>query len=536
MYDFINFIDMLSQKEDSFKKALELVKDDFHIGKIEIKSNDFLECLEYVFDNNYINKAITTYTTGGYEYSFYKNSDDYKYNDVELNNINVLMKIFGLYHNNFTLNKKEAEREFISVETKLPNAKGYLKKVSTIIEVFKASNYNSYFINLKGFGFVNRLYNYQIGDKALRYYANVLKEFVNESDEAIGHLGGDNFVAFIKKERHNEFVKLVSSVTAHFNLNNNLITINLNGVIGYEEIEFDDYNYRTSIPNSSVAFQYAKATKKSIVKLTPDILGMFMSIKNIEHTFKDELKKGNFIVYYQPKFDTETGKIIGVEALSRWISNGKVVPPSMFIPILEKNGDIVDLDMFVLESLCKDIHNFRRLGNKIVPASCNLSRKDFENDNLEEMIISIIRKYDVRTEDIVIEVTETTKLGENDRVARFINTMWQNGIMTSIDDFGTGYSSLAALRDFKVNEIKIDRSFINREQINESDEIIIGSIIDMAKKLNMDVICEGVETQKQIDFLTKLGCFKAQGYYYSKPLPKLEFEDLLKKNRGEKED
>ena len=149
-------------------------------------------------------------------------------------------------------------------------------------------------------------------------------------------------------------------------------------------------------------------------------------------------------------------------------------------------------------------------------------------------MISIIRKYDVRTEDIVIEVTETTKLEENERLARFINTMWKNGIMTSIDDFGTGYSSLAALRDFKVNEIKIDRSFIDREHISESDEIIIGSIIDMAKRLNMDVICEGVESQKQVDFLTKLGCFKAQGYYYSKPLPKLEFEDLLKKNRGEK--
>lgn len=257
-----------------------------------------------------------------------------------------------------------------------------------------------------------------------------------------------------------------------------------------------------------------------------------MSIKNIEHTFKDELKNGNFVVYYQPKFDIETGKIVGVEALSRWINNGKIAPPSMFIPVLEKNGDIVDLDLYVLENLCKDIHNFRNLGNKIVPASCNLSRKDFECEDLEDRIINIIRKYNVKTEDIVIEVTETTTLEENERLARFINTMWKNGILTSIDDFGIGYSSLSALRDFKVNEIKIDRSFINRDTISESDEIIIGSIIDMAKKLNVDVICEGVETKKQADFLTKLGCFRAQGYYYSKPLPKLEFEDLLTTNRN----
>ena len=110
--------------------------------------------------------------------------------------------------------------------------------------------------------------------------------------------------------------------------------------------------------------------------------------------------------------------------------------------------------------------------------------------------------------------------------------MHKNGIRTSIDDFGTGYSSLSVLRDFKVNEIKIDRSFINRESLTDSDEIIIGSIIDMAKRLKIDVICEGVETKEQADFLVKLGCNNAQGFLYSKPIPKAEFEALLAQNRG----
>jgi len=256
---------------------------------------------------------------------------------------------------------------------------------------------------------------------------------------------------------------------------------------------------------------------------------MVISIKNIENTFKDELQRGNFLVYYQPKFDIETGKVVGVEALSRWINNGKIVPPGLFVPVLEKNGEIIDLDLFVLEKLCSDIHNYRNQGHKIVPASCNLSRRDFEHKDLEQKVIEIIRKYNVRTNDIVIEVTETTNLEENERLAKFINTMWENGIMTSIDDFGTGYSSLSVLRDFKVNEIKIDRSFINREVLTESDEIIIGSIIDMAKRLNIGVICEGVETEMQAEFLVKLGCYKAQGFYYSKPVPKEEFEAMLQR-------
>ena len=321
----------------------------------------------------------------------------------------------------------------------------------------------------------------------------------------------------------------MSSVSFNLQVGSVKASINIIGIIGYFEIDKMDFDFRSLLSKSSIACQYARTTKKKIVKLTPELYDALISVKNIENTFKDELKNGKFIVYYQPKFDIITGKIVGVEALSRWVNKGNVVPPGMFVPILEKNGEIIDLDLFVLENLCKDIHNFRNLGHNIVPASCNLSRRDFENQDLEDRVINIIKKYNVRSEDIVIEVTETTNLEENERLAKFINTMWKNGIMTSIDDFGTGYSSLSVLRDFKVNEIKIDRSFINRESLTESDEIILGAIIDMAKKLNISVICEGVETKKQTEFLVRLGCYKAQGFYYSKPVPKEEFEDMLLK-------
>ena len=305
--------------------------------------------------------------------------------------------------------------------------------------------------------------------------------------------------------------------------------VNLIGVVGYYELTENNDATRDLLSKSSMACQYARSTKKIVVKHTEELEEIVNSVKVIERTFKDELENGNFIVYYQPKFDIKTGKIIGVEALSRWVNNGKVVPPGMFVPILEKNGEIIDLDLFVLENLCKDIHNYRNMGHNIVPASCNLSRRDFENEDLEKIVINIIRKYNVRTEDIVIEVTETTNIEEKERLARFINTMNENGILTSIDDFGTGYSSLSVLRDFKVSEIKIDRSFINREFLSNSDEIIIGSIIDMAKRLSINVICEGVETKSQAEFLIRLGCNNAQGFLYSKPVPKLEFEDMLQR-------
>ena len=528
MYDFIKFIDILNNKPDSFYDALNLIKNDFHIGKVVIKSTDSFEYLEYNFDKNYINSPVISYSNGGYDYIIYKNSDSHKYNEEEIKDITLLIRVVALHHKNYLLNKKATEGEFVSFNTKLPNTHGYIKKIEELVKYVDVTNYNSYFINLKGFGLVNKLYSNEIGDKAIVYYANKLKEF-KEDDEVIGHLGGDNFVAFIKKHRHDDFVKLASNVSVNLQINNTKASLTLVGVIGFTEIGDTTPNFREILTNSSIACQYARATKKLIVKLTQELYEMVISIKNIENTFKDELQRGNFLVYYQPKFDIETGKVVGVEALSRWINNGKIVPPGLFVPVLEKNGEIIDLDLFVLEKLCSDIHNYRNQGHKIVPASCNLSRRDFEHKDLEQKVIEIIRKYNVRTNDIVIEVTETTNLEENERLAKFINTMWENGIMTSIDDFGTGYSSLSVLRDFKVNEIKIDRSFINREVLTESDEIIIGSIIDMAKRLNIGVICEGVETEMQAEFLVKLGCYKAQGFYYSKPVPKEEFEVMLQR-------
>jgi len=305
--------------------------------------------------------------------------------------------------------------------------------------------------------------------------------------------------------------------------------VNLIGIVGYIELDSLKPDYAQFLSEPSMACQYARNTKKIVVKVTPELLDMINDAKQVERTFKEELEKGNFVVYYQPKFDIKSGKIIGVEALTRWNNNGKLIPPGMFIPILEHNGEIVDLDLYVLETLCKDIHNYRNQGYNIVPASCNISRRDLEVKDIENRIINIIRKYNVFTRDIVIEVTETTNLEENARLSKFIEVMHENGIMTSVDDFGTGYSSLSVLRDFKVNEIKIDRSFINRDILNNSDEIIIGSIIDMAKRLNIDVICEGVENTEQAEFLLRLGCKNAQGFLYSKPLPKLEFEALMRK-------
>lgn len=533
MYDFNRFMSSITYKTLSEKtayEALEIVKEPFYIGKIGIRAVGSKRSFDLILDEHYDKNIFLSYESNGYLYNFHKDKTNHKYTDEEVKDIQILLRLIGLYHANSIIKRKAENAEYISRTTQLLNEHGYLRDINKLFNEVDFENYNSYCINIKGFGLVNKLFGIEEGDRAMKQYARALKNFVNE-DELVGHLNGDNFVAFVRRDKHKEFIDLVTSCPVVLQKEHRDTTISLTGVVGFYEVKATDLPVYV-ISNASMALQYARSTRKKVIQHTVELSEMVNSVKIIERSFKKELDDGNLLVYYQPKFDIETGKINGVESLARWIHNGNVIHPGLFVPILEKNGEIIDLDLFVLENLCKDIDHYRSLGNKIVPASCNLSRSDFTDEHLEEKIIAIIKKYDVRSEDIVIEVTETTNLDENERLARFINTMHQNGIRTSIDDFGTGYSSLSVLRDFKVNEIKIDRSFINRDVLSDSDEIILGAIIDMAKRLKINVICEGVETKEQADFLMKLGCNNAQGYLYSKPVPKAEFEDMLKKSNS----
>jgi len=182
--------------------------------------------------------------------------------------------------------------------------------------------------------------------------------------------------------------------------------------------------------------------------------------------------------------------------------------------------------MFVLESVCKNIHAWKAKGNQAVPCSVNFSRRDLKDPDLPSKILEMINRYEIARKEIVIEVTETSSEEEKDMMMNFLQKLKNFGVETSIDDFGTGYSSLSALREYPVGEIKIDRSFINKD-LDENDEIIIKSVIDMADKLHIDVITEGVELVSQKEFLHRLGCDRVQGYLYDKPLPKDLFEERL---------
>ena len=258
-------------------------------------------------------------------------------------------------------------------------------------------------------------------------------------------------------------------------------------------------------------------------------------VKNqeIENKMEKALARGEFYVCYQPKYNTQNKKIVGAEALVRWKMNGEnVIPPSEFIPLFESNGFIKDLDKFVFEQVCKDVSTWLDKGLKVKPVSVNLSQMQLYNSNFIKEYAEILERYDLGSEYVQLELTETAMFDNPVVLAKIINQLHSMGFTILMDDFGTGYSSLNMLKDVEVDTVKIDKSFVDDIGNNQKVERIIATIISLVRSLNMHVVAEGVENEMQYKFLHLVECDEIQGYYFSKPISGKEYEILLEKEVG----
>ena len=224
----------------------------------------------------------------------------------------------------------------------------------------------------------------------------------------------------------------------------------------------------------------------------------------------------------------------GAEALVRWHQGDTLIPPYKFIPLLEEEGSITELDFYIFDNMCQDIKEWLDSGITPVRVSSNFSKLHLLNADFADRVLNVVNKYQISHEYIEVELTESSGYENFEALTSFVNKMKENGICVSIDDFGTGYSSLSLLKELNVNVIKLDKTFI--DEIGNGDDVnekLVKNVIHMIKDLGRDIICEGVETKDQAEFLISQGCFMAQGYLYDKPLPGAEFEQRLKKPKYE---
>lgn len=210
-----------------------------------------------------------------------------------------------------------------------------------------------------------------------------------------------------------------------------------------------------------------------------------------------------------------------------WIRDGIIIMPGDFIPIFENNGFVVNLDFYIYEEVCKIIKEWMSQGRKLVPISVNVSRVHLHDERFVDEIKKLVDSYEIPYNLLELELTESIFLNNTEAALSAMRKLRSLGFGVSIDDFGAGYSSLNLLKDMATDVIKLDKEFFGHDNMQREEQIIVSSIISMAKQLNMKVLSEGVETQNQSDFLKSVLCDMAQGYLFSKPMPVSEFEKLI---------
>ena len=388
-------------------------------------------------------------------------------------------------------------------------------------------DYCAFYFNLKDFGEINKKFGREKGDEVLWQYAAYLMDFV-EDEEILGHLGGDNFMALIKNDRKDRFIKLISDASLMIDVENQSEDLLISSTIGIWDITSEVTDPGEVISRPSIALNQAKnILHQSVAYASDNLITKISQQKTVLKDYEDALANEEFVVYYQPKVDSKTKQLVGAEALVRWFHDGKLVSPGVFIPALEENNQIIDLDFYVLRRVCRDITRWILMGYDPVTVSVNFSRKDLRDGKLADKIEKVVEESKLDRKYIEIELTETVDEEEHGIMSAFITDLYNKNIMTAIDDFGSGYSSLATLREFKVHTLKIDRSFVNGDDFSWRDEVILKEVIHMAHGLGMEVLTEGVEREDQLLFVNSVGCFIIQGYYYDRPLPKKDFEDRL---------
>lgn len=453
----------------------------------------------------------------------------YTWNENEKKALEFFSEIIFMVFGKSRLGRMMSRTFIMDMLTGAANVRGFNMFGDMLYKSGRLSQYVSMFFNIKNFNYINRNVGSREGDIILRKYVKQISNELESDEEIICRLGGDNFIILVKFSNSEKILEYLKSVQIDCVKNNFKQSFDIRVRAGIYKIQENDA-MSDVIHNANIAFHQTRITGNGdYIWFKESMKNQVLKNNEISAVFPKALEEKEFVVYYQPKVMLSNNHLCGCEALVRWFRNGKLVPPMEFIPTLEQEGSICRLDFYVLEQVCRDINYWLENGMQPFCVSVNFSKAHLRHSDFADNIISIIKKYNIDSKYIEVELTETSSYENFEILSKFINRMKENGICTSIDDFGTGYSSLNLLKDLNVDIIKLDKSFLdNLESHNKSDEVLIKHIVGMVSDLNMNIIAEGVETAEQAAFLRSVHCNMAQGYLFDRPLPRNEYEDRLR--------
>ena len=390
------------------------------------------------------------------------------------------------------------------------------------------------FIDLDGFKTINDTLGHSIGDAMLQNVALRFKEYLRDSDTLSRH-GGDEFLLILPDINDREEVstiadKLIQAFEKPFEVHNQLLSASAS--IGIALYPDHGESFESLLKSSDAAMYKAKESGKNTYRfftrqMNHNILGQF----KIQSDLKSALKNNEFILHYQPQIDLATNTITGVEALIRWDHPQQgMIPPLNFIPIAEESGLIVPIGDWVIAEACRQAAHWHSMGITICVA-VNISAVQFKRGNIETVVKNALKVSGLNPKFFELELTESTMMHNLESTLQTVQSLKALGVQLSIDDFGTGYSSLAYLKRFSVDKLKIDQSFVRDILQDQEDAVIVSTIIQMAKSLNLKSIAEGVENKEVLNILERFGCNEVQGYHYAKPMQTTDFEHYYKNFR-----
>ena len=382
-------------------------------------------------------------------------------------------------------------------------------------------------MDLSEFKIINNTCGLKVGDAALVAVWKVLRGSIRDNELA-AHIYADRFVLFLVedekqkvRERLDKLLEDVSKVSETLNIPRVI------PVFGAYEVSGSDNEVEKDYGNAVQAKQLVKGRRDCNYAFYEELdYNQVLENRAIEDGFEPAIKKHQFEVWYQPKYDAMDSHIVGSEALVRWRKeDGTLLAPFKFIPLFERNGMIPRLDEYVFREVCRQQKQWEKEGKKILPVSVNISRVSLYYSNIVEKYKSIADGNEVSTENLQLEITESATI-DNSEISDLIEQFHQAGFKMLLDDFGTGYSSLSTLNVMHFDVMKLDKSLIDYIG-DENGEKLLHYITKLGQNLGLQITAEGVETENQLIFLRDLQCDDIQGYYFSKPLPQAEFEKLL---------
>ena len=381
--------------------------------------------------------------------------------------------------------------------------------------------------DIEHFKIFNKWYGRKAGDEFLEEFAKVLKSYDKKYNGIAAYLGGDNFAILLPDDEQiiSAMVEDLCSITKKYGNTIGFLPVfgaycTQRGTLGAVEM------YDRAL--EALAF-ISGDLEKRICYYDKEMSSKEEDELHILTEIRDAVKEGQFTIYLQPKCQIKNRKIVGGEALVRWIHPEKgMVSPAIFIPVLEKNGFISILDIYVWELVCKQLREWMDAGIEPVPISINISRMDIMSVDVVEILNDLMKKYNIGKEYLKIEITESAYVESDEKIVETVRELKKVGFNLLMDDFGSGYSSLNMLKQILVDTIKVDMKFLDMDRQNMKKGLgILKFIVNMSNEINASIIVEGVETEEQSEFLGKMGVRFAQGYLFYRPMPVKDFTKLI---------